>query len=129
MFIQTSFFNPYHNQTFCEFILMFIHRMAKLMTGQLSFQQLASDEIQVLVLIGVAISSALVGTFLVLRRMTMLANSLSHTILMGIVLAFFIFFFIVFRKRKSFLPCLYAYDAFCCINNGIFHCFFNRIFS
>lgn len=59
-----------------------------LFLGNLSFQELASDEIQVFVLIGVAISSSLVGTFLVLRRMTMLANSLSHTILMGIVLAY-----------------------------------------
>ena len=90
MFFSTSFFNPYHGQTFWQFILIFIERMGALITGQLSFQQLVSDEIQILVLMGVAISSALVGTFLVLRRMTMLANSLSHTILMGIVLAFFL---------------------------------------
>src|SRR5262249_21473467 len=31
-----------------------------------------------------------IGSFLVLRRMTMLANSLSHTLLIGIVLAYFI---------------------------------------
>nr|MBA3815720.1 metal ABC transporter permease [Parachlamydiaceae bacterium] len=53
-------------------------------------EALASDEIQILVLAGVAISSALVGTFLILRKMTMLANSLSHTILIGIVIAFLI---------------------------------------
>ncbi|MFZ0565376.1 MAG: metal ABC transporter permease [Chlamydiales bacterium] len=49
---------------------------------------LASDEIQVCVLICVAISGALVGTFLVLRRMTMLANALSHTLLIGIISAY-----------------------------------------
>lgn len=87
---STPFFNPYHDQTFWGFLFLFLKRMAALATGQLSLQQLASDEIQVLVLMGVAISSALVGTFLVLRRMTMLANSLSHTILMGIVLAYFL---------------------------------------
>ena len=87
---NAPFFNPYHDLTFWEFILKFMQRLGALFTGQLSFQQLASDEIQVLVLMGVAISSALVGTFLVLRRMTMLANSLSHTILMGIVLAYFL---------------------------------------
>lgn len=51
---------------------------------------LASDELQLLVLTAVAISSALVGAFLVLRKMTMLANSLSHTILLGIVIAYLI---------------------------------------
>ncbi len=87
---EAPFFNPYHGQSFWGFILLFIQRMGALATGQLSFQQLASDEIQIFVLMGVAVSSALIGTFLVLRRMTMLANSLSHTILMGIVLAFFL---------------------------------------
>lgn len=82
-------FNPYHDQTFFDFILLFLKRMGLFITGQLPIQQLASDEIQVLVLIGIAISSSFVGVFLVLRKMTMLANSLSHTILLGIVLAYF----------------------------------------
>lgn len=90
MFPTLLFFNPYYGKTFWLFILLFAQRMGAFMTGNLSIEQLASDEIQVLVLMGVAISSALVGCFLVLRRMTMLANSLSHTILMGIVLAFFL---------------------------------------
>ena len=88
MFAHSSLINPYQGITMWEFILLFVERMGALITGQLSFDYLASDEIQVLVLMGVAISSSLVGTFLVLRRMTMLANSLSHTILVGIVLAF-----------------------------------------
>lgn len=85
---ETPFFNPYHDQSFWGFILIFFKRLFSLFTGQLSFHQLASDEIQIFVLMGVGTSAALVGTFLVLRRMTMLANSLSHTILMGIVLAY-----------------------------------------
>lgn len=85
-----AFFNPYYGKTFWQFIFLFFQRMGAFFTGHLSTEQLAADEIQVLVLIGVAISSALVGCFLVLRRMTMLANSLSHTILIGIVLAFFL---------------------------------------
>jgi len=87
--ISLTIFNPYHDQTFFDFILLFLQRMGLLLSGQLPIQQLASDEIQVLVLIGTALSSSLVGVFLVLRKMTMLANSLSHTILMGIVLAYF----------------------------------------
>jgi len=86
---SSIFSNPYYNQTFVGFILEFFQRLGALFTGQLTIEQLASDEIQVFILMGVAISSALVGSFLVLRRMTMLANSLSHTILMGIVLAYF----------------------------------------
>ncbi len=82
--------HPYQGKTFWEFLLLFMQRMGRLSIGQLPIHQLASDEIQVLVLVGVALSSALVGTFLVLRRMTMLANSLSHTILIGIVIAYFL---------------------------------------
>ncbi len=92
MLANVSFFNPYYNLTFGEFLLQFIQRFVAFFTGQLSLEQLASDEIQVFVLTGVALSSALVGCFLVLRKMTMLANSLSHTILMGIVLAYFLTF-------------------------------------
>jgi len=80
--------NPYSGQTFWGVITQLIWRLWSLVTGDFSSLTFASDEIQILVLIGVAASSALVGTFLVLRKMTMLANSLSHTILIGIVLAF-----------------------------------------
>jgi manganese/zinc/iron transport system permease protein len=49
-----------------------------------------TDWIQMLVLSSVAISCGLLGPFLVLRKMTMFANALSHTILIGIALAFLI---------------------------------------
>lgn len=49
---------------------------------------LSSDELQCIVLILISVTSALIGTFFVLRKMTMLANALSHTILPGIVLAY-----------------------------------------
>lgn len=83
-----TYFNPYSGNNFFEFFFTLMGRIFQLMTGNLSFSNLATDEIQVIVLSGVAISSAMVGTFLVLRQMAMLANSLSHTILLGIVLAF-----------------------------------------
>lgn len=82
--------NPYSGNSFGEFFLTLLYRLWLFVSGQLSFLQLASDEIQILVLIGVAASTALLGCFLVLRKMTMLANSLSHTILLGIVAAFLI---------------------------------------
>lgn len=80
--------NPYDGLTFFAFFWQMLERMWLGLQGKLALSQLASDEIQMLVLIGVAGSSALVGTFLVLRKMTMLANALSHTILLGIVIAF-----------------------------------------
>lgn len=82
------YFNPYSGQTFLGFLGQLAIRFWQFLTGSISLDQLATDEIQILVLGGVAASSALVGTFLVLRKMTMLANSLSHTILVGIVIAF-----------------------------------------
>lgn len=75
--------NPYFGQTFFGFFIVFGKRLFQMFSGGL-----APDEVQVIVLILIALSSALAGTFLVLRKMTMLANSLSHTILLGIVIAF-----------------------------------------
>lgn len=45
-------------------------------------------EIQIIAVI-VAVTCALPGTFLVLRKMSMMSDSITHTILLGIVLAFF----------------------------------------
>lgn len=81
--------NPYDGLNFFQFFKQLAIRLWAFVTGNLSPAEFASDEIQILVLVSVAISCALVGSFLVLRKMTMLANSLSHTILLGIVLAFF----------------------------------------
>jgi manganese/zinc/iron transport system permease protein len=77
--------SPYSHATFFDVIALFFQRFFRLLTGQLSFESLASDDIQILVLIAVASSGALVGALLILRKMTMLANALSHTILVGIV--------------------------------------------
>jgi manganese/zinc/iron transport system permease protein len=80
--------NPYWGKDFFGVILLFFERMCSLFVGKISISDLASDEVQIFVLSLVALSSATVGTFLVLKKMTMLANSLSHTILLGIVLAY-----------------------------------------
>lgn len=80
--------NPYFGKSFFEFLLLFFQRMWELCKGKISMGELASDEVQILVLALIACSSALIGTFLVLKKMTMLANSLSHTILLGIVVAY-----------------------------------------
>jgi manganese/zinc/iron transport system permease protein len=80
--------NPYWGQDAVGFILLFFKRLLSFITGDVPFSALASDEIQVFVLILVSVACALVGSFLVLKKMTMLANSLSHTVLLGIVISY-----------------------------------------
>lgn len=84
-----NYFNPYYEQNFWGFFGTFFVRLLQFFNGQIPLKNLASDEVQLIVLAGVAASSALVGCFLILRKMTMVANSISHTILLGIVLAYF----------------------------------------
>jgi len=75
--------NPYWGAGFFEFFAIFFSRIGQFMLGQ--FSALSADEVQVGVLSCVAISCGVVGPFLVLKKMAMFANSLSHTILLGIV--------------------------------------------
>jgi manganese/zinc/iron transport system permease protein len=82
--------NPYRGTTLLGFFVELGGRLWGFVTGRLGVQDLASDELQLLVLGSIAISGALVGTMLLLRRMAMLANSLSHTALLGIVIAYLI---------------------------------------
>lgn len=88
MLMEISYANPYSGLSFFAFFQELFIRLYAFIIGRLPVDALVSDEIQIIVLMCVASSSALVGTFLVLRKMTMLANSLSHTILLGIVMAF-----------------------------------------
>jgi len=49
-----------------------------------------TDGVQMAVLSAIAVSCGLISPFLVLKRMAMFANSLSHTILLGIAIAFLV---------------------------------------
>lgn len=82
-----AYFNPYSGLNFFGVMAQLLSRLGQLVVGSAE-NHLYSDELQILVLMGVALSSSLVGTFLILRRMAMLANALSHTVLLGIVVAF-----------------------------------------
>lgn len=75
--------NPYMGQDFFGFFKVLFFRV---ISGHIHHP--VSDEVQILALMGIALSGAIVGTFLVLRNMTMIANALSHTILVGIVGAY-----------------------------------------
>jgi manganese/zinc/iron transport system permease protein len=83
---MSSVANPYYSNNFFEFFWTLSCRLFAFLSG--SELHLATDELQILVLSLIAISAGLVGVFLVLRKMTMLANALSHTILAGVVLAY-----------------------------------------
>ncbi|CRX39038.1 metal ABC transporter permease [Estrella lausannensis] len=84
-----SYANPYYNQDFIGFFQVLAARVFGFFTGTANGDGLAADELQLIVLSLVALSAALVGTTLILRKMAMLANSISHTILIGVVAAYF----------------------------------------
>jgi manganese/zinc/iron transport system permease protein len=78
--------NPYFDNNFFGFLMTLFERLIFFFQGK--ELRLAADEIQLLTLMAVSSSCALIGTFLIYRKMTMLANSLSHTLLLGIVVAY-----------------------------------------
>ena len=77
--------NPYSGASGGQFFSIFFSRLLKLITSQ---ELLVSDELQILTLTLISVSAALVGVFLIYRKMTMLANALSHSILFGIAVTF-----------------------------------------
>lgn len=81
--------NPYSGEDFFGFFAALLHRMGLFFLGE--GRGLFADELQCLVLLLLGISLAFLGVFLVLKQMTMVANALSHTLLLGLVLAFLFF--------------------------------------
>ncbi len=80
--------NPYSGQDFFGFFSVLCSRVFLFLSGNLPLDQMASDEIQCGVLLFLGLALSFLGSFLVLKQMTMLANALSHTILLGIVISF-----------------------------------------
>ncbi|MBI5273281.1 MAG: metal ABC transporter permease [Chlamydiia bacterium] len=78
--------SAYWGATFFEFFAVLFSRCMRWVCGAPLRGE--ADELQLGVLLCIAISCGLVGPFLVLKRMTMLANALSHTVLLGVVSAF-----------------------------------------
>ncbi len=81
---KKTMINPYRGDSFFSFFITLVERLL----GKHPCETLPSDEIQLFTLMGIALSSSFLGTFLTLKKMTMLANSLSHTILLGIVFVY-----------------------------------------
>ena len=82
---STIYHNPYYGNDFFEFFITLYNRLPFI------FRSLDwySDEIQVVSFILLGISCSFIGCWLVAKQMTMLANSLSHTVLVGIIMAFY----------------------------------------
>ena len=78
--------NPYASTGLFTF---FKTLLVRLFRGDI-FTSLAYDEMQLATLTLVALSCALIGAFATLRKKAMLANALSHTALVGIILAFLV---------------------------------------
>lgn len=100
--------NPYLNTHFFSFFSVLLHRIGQFLAGDLSYSDLAPDEIQLIVIGLESVVCALLGVWLSLRKMTMLANAMSHTILLGIVAVYILFRFIhpeihAFRIPLSYL--------------------------
>lgn len=80
--------SSYAQRTFSEFFWVAGSRLLSFFRGEELL--LASDEIQCLTLLFVALACSLLGVFLVMRKMTLVANALTHTSLFGIVIVYFI---------------------------------------
>lgn len=74
--------DPYFDCTFFEWFWVVFQRVFSF-----SYSILFPDEVQVIILSLFAISSSILGVFLVFNRLTMIANALSHSLILGVVLA------------------------------------------
>lgn len=91
--------SSYAQLTFWKFFSVALSRLFAFFRGEALI--LASDELQCLTLLFVAISCSLLGVFLVMRKMTLVANALTHTSLFGVVIVYFIHSF--FHETASSL--------------------------
>jgi manganese/zinc/iron transport system permease protein len=103
--------NPYAHNTFGQFFITALQRVFQF----LPVDQWQIDEIQIAVLSLIGLCSAIVGSWLVVRRMAMVANALSHTLLLGVVAAYLILGSVSFYTPLGMLILLG-----CCLVVGLF---------
>lgn len=81
--------SPYFDASFFSWFVLFIKRLqiilSTLILGEIP--SLYADEIQLFSLLSLSLAASFFGTFLLLKRLTMMANALSHTMLLGVVMA------------------------------------------
>ena len=76
--------DPYYDATFFPTILLFFQRLFAF-----DYTEVFPDEMQLILLSAFSISASLLGVLLVLGKNTLLTNTLSHTMLLGVVIAYF----------------------------------------
>lgn len=74
--------DPYYGTTVLGWFSTLVVRLCAVFPNELY-----EDELQLFVLLPFACAASFLGVFLVLKRLTMLTNALSHTMLLGIVIA------------------------------------------
>ncbi len=93
----------YWGKTFVGFFQELFWHMVAACQGKYGFEDLAVDEIQIITLSLLGISAAIVGSFLVTRKMSMVANAISHTVLLGVVGSFLILHYFFARPFSELL--------------------------
>ncbi len=93
----------YFGKTFGGFIELLWNHLIRACKGEYGFSDLAADEVQLITLVLLSISAAIVGPLLVIRKMTMVANAISHTVLLGVVGSFLILHFFFGRPFSELL--------------------------
>lgn len=101
--------NPFWNKDFFQTVVLLLKRALLWVTGYMPTDCLVEDDVAFLALIGVGISSVFSGLFLVVKRKTLVVNALSHTILLGIVVAAL---FLVAQKMSPFSSVGFILAAF-----------------
>ncbi len=93
----------YWGKTFVGvFETLFVHIMEAIQ-GKYHFSDLAADEIQIITLALLGIAAAIIGSFLVIRKMAMVANAISHTVLLGIIASFLILHYLLAKPFSELL--------------------------
>lgn len=93
----------YWGKTFIGFFQTLVNNMVLGLSGKYHFADLAADEVQLITLSLLGIAAAIIGSFLVIRKMAMVANAISHTVLLGIVGSFLILHFLFARPFAELL--------------------------
>ena len=93
----------YWGKTFVGFFQTLGNHIVDVVQGKYHFSDLAADEVQIITLALLGVAGAIIGSFLVIRKMAMVANAISHTVLLGIIGAFLILHYLFARPFSELL--------------------------
>lgn len=93
----------YWGKTFVGFFQTLVAHIGEAIQGKYHFSDLATDEIQIITLALLGIAAAIIGSFLVIRKMAMVANAISHTVLLGIIASFLILHYLFAKPFSELL--------------------------